>query len=122
MRHTEDIIVRLLRIREARKLCDSHLLSDDDIQTLRDFIAENRRQIPAFALAHFDRLESSGKSGLAKVVDGKCSACSTEVPQDEIVYLKKNRNIGVCDSCYAFLYMPDEKFEESGYVRHLIGK
>ena len=120
MRHTEDIIVRLLRIREARKLCDSHLLSDDDIQTLRDFIAENRRQIPAFALAHFDRLESSGKSGLAKVVDGKCSACSTEVPQDEIVYLKKNRNIGVCDNCYAFIFMPNEKFDVEDFFKKFL--
>ncbi len=122
MKHTEDIIVRLLRIREARRLCDSHALSSDDVQILRDFIAENRRQIPSFALAHFDRLESSGKSGLAKVLEGKCSACAATVPQDEIEYLNKNRNIGVCDNCYAFLYMPDEKFEDTGYVKRLIGK
>jgi len=83
---------------------------------------ENRRQVPSFALSHFDRLEAAGKSGLAKVVEGKCEACGAEVPPDEVSYLKKNRNIGVCDGCYAFLYMPDEKFEDSGFFEDLLSK
>ena len=70
MKHTEDIIVKLLQIREARKLAESNVMSDEDTEKLRDLIAANRRQIPSFALSHFDRLESDGKSGLAEVVDG----------------------------------------------------
>ena len=122
MRHTEDIIQRLLRIRKARTLSESPSVSDDDVQVLRDFIIENRRQIPPFALSHFDRREASGKKGIAEVVDKKCSACGCTVSDDEIDYLLKNKNIGVCDNCFAFIYMPDEKFNDDGFFEKLLGK
>ena len=122
MKHTEDIILRLLRIREARRLSESPLASDDDVQILRDFIIENRRQIPSFALSHFDRLEAGGTSGLSEVVDGKCASCGKSVPADEIEYLEKNKNIGVCEGCFCFLYLPDEKFADDGFFRRLLNK
>ncbi|MFR6032003.1 MAG: hypothetical protein ACLUKN_01760 [Bacilli bacterium] len=50
---------RLLKIRKARKLSESPIMSEENVQKLRDFIIENRRQIPSFALSHFDRLEAS---------------------------------------------------------------
>ena len=56
VKHTEDIVLRLLRIREARRLSESPLASSEDVQVLRSFIIENRRQIPSFALSHFDRI------------------------------------------------------------------
>ena len=114
MKHTEDIILRLLRIREARKLSESPLASPDDI--------ENRRQIPSFALSHFDRLEACGMRGLAAVKDGKCSACGAPVPPDEIEYLEKNKNIGVCDGCFCFLYLDDEKFHDDDFFARLLNK
>ncbi len=120
MRHTEDIILRLLKIRKARKLSESPLMSEENVQKLRDFIIENRRQIPSFALSHFDRLEASGKLGLAEIVDGKCAACGTPVPQDEIDYLTKNRNIGVCDNCYAFIFMPNENFDVEDFFKKFL--
>ncbi len=122
MKHTEDIIQRLLRIRKARNLSESPSMSEDDVQVLRDFIIENRRQVPPFALSHFDRLEASGKMGLAEVVDKKCAACGAKIADDEIDYLLKNKNIGVCDNCFAFIYMPDEKFNDNGFFQKLLGK
>ena len=122
MKHTEDIILRLLRIREARRLSESPLASQDDVQILRDFIIENRRQIPSFALSHFDRLEACGMRGLAAVKDGKCSACGATVPPDEIEYLEKNKNIGVCDGCFCFLYLYDEKFHDDDFFARLLNK
>ena len=122
MKHTEDIIVKLLQIRQARKLIDSNVMSDDDIQKLRDLIANNRRQIPSFALSHFDRLESDGKSGLAEVAGGKCSACGAEIDADEIEYLRKNRNLGVCDNCFAFTYIPDSQFDVSAFFKDFLSK
>ena len=116
MKHTEDIIVKLLQIRQARKLIDSNVMSDDDIQKLRDLIANNRRQIPSFALSHFDRLESDGKSGLAEVAGG------AEIDADEIEYLRKNRNIGVCDNCFAFTYIPDSQFDVSAFFKDFLSK
>ena len=89
MKHTEDIILRLLRIREARRLSESPLASQDDVQILRDFIIENRRQIPSFALSHFD---------------------------------EKNKNIGVCDGCFCFLYLDDEKFHDEDFFARLLNK
>ncbi len=97
-------------------------MSEEDVQILRDFIIENRRQIPPFALSHFDRLEASGKSGLAEVSNKKCSACGANVADDEIDYLLKNKNIGVCDNCFAFIYMPDDKFNDDGFFKKLLGK
>ncbi|MBE6414482.1 MAG: hypothetical protein E7035_08030 [Verrucomicrobiaceae bacterium] len=122
MRHTEDIIQRLLRIRKARSLSESPSMSENEVQVLRDFIIENRRQVPPFALSHFDRLEASGKMGLAEVVEKKCASCGAVVPDDEIDYLVKNKNIGVCDNCFAFIYMPDEKFNDDGFFEKLLGK
>ena len=122
MKHTEDIIRRLLRIRKARALSESPKMSEDDVQILRDFIIENRRQVPPFALSHFDRLEASGKKGIAEVVDKKCAACGASVSDEEIDYLVKNKNIGVCDDCFAFIYMPDEKFNDDGFFDKLLGK
>lgn len=110
MRQTEDIIQKLLSIRRAAELSESPEMSDEEVQILRDFIMENRRQVPPFALAHFDRLEASGKKGIAEVVDKKCAACGTPIADDEIAYLQKNKNIGVCDNCFAFIYMDDPKF------------
>lgn len=80
VKHTEDIVLRLLRIREARRLSESPLASSEDVQVLRSFIIENRRQIPSFALSHFDRLEAGGTPGLAAVENGRCSSCGTAVP------------------------------------------
>ena len=117
MKHTEDIIIKLLQIRKARKLSESGTMSDDDIQKLRDLIVENRRQIPSFALSHFDRLENSGGSGLAEVHNDKCSACGANIAAEEIDYLKKNKNIGVCDNCFAFVYMPDEKYQVDSFFK-----
>ena len=102
--------MKLLRIRQAVKLSESPLMSEEKVQILRDFIINNRRQIPSFALAHFDRLEASGKMGIAEVVDKKCSACGARISDDEIAYLQKNKNIGVCDNCFAFIYMDGQKF------------
>ena len=122
MRHTEDIIQRLLRIRKAAALSESPSMSEDDIQKLRDFIIENRRQIPPFALSHFDRLEASGKRGIAHIEGKKCSACGAEIADDEIEYLVKNKNIGVCDNCFAFIYMPDDQYKDDGFFNRLLGK
>lgn len=120
MKQTEDIILKLLRIRQAVKLSESPLMSEEKVQILRDFIINNRRQIPSFALAHFDRLEAAGKQGLAKVEGGRCGACGAAVPQDEIEYLHENRNIGVCDGCYAFIYIPDSKFDDPDFFEKLL--
>ncbi len=122
MKHTEDIIVKLLQIRAARKLAESGTMSDDDLQKLRELIAENRRQVPSFALAHFDRLESAGQSGLAETVNGKCTACGADIAEDELEYLKKNKNIGVCDNCFAFVYMPSEKYDIKSFFKEFLAR
>lgn len=122
MKHTEDIIIRLLKIREASKLSESPIMSKDNVQKLRDFIIENRRQVPSFALSHFDRIEASGKSGLAEVVNGRCSACDAAIPPDEIDYLEKNRNIGVCESCFAFTYIPEDKYDFKDFFEKFLSE
>ena len=110
MKETRNIILRLIRIKEAVRLSEQKGMNPDDVQVLRDFILENRRQIPSFALAHFDRLEASGKSGISKVEDGKCSSCKSDISEAEKEYLKEG-SIGVCNNCYSFLYEHSEDFE-----------
>lgn len=122
MKHTEDIILRLLRIRRARILSERADMSADEVQILRDCILENRRHVPSFALSHFDRLEASGLCGVAEIRDGKCSACGASVPADEVDFLEKNRSIGVCEKCYAFVYIPDPMFEPDDFFKKLLGR
>ena len=122
VKHTEDIIFRMTRIRQARILSESPTMTSDDIEILRSFIMENRQQIPAFALSHFDRLEASGGKGIAEIIDGKCSACGASVPEDEIEFLNKNKNIGVCDGCFCFIHLPNEKFNDDGFFKRLLNK
>lgn len=120
MNNSEDVIRRLLRIKEATRLSESPLMSEDNVQKLRGFIMENRMQIPSFALAHFDRMEASGKPGIAEITNGECSACHAKIPSEELEFLKTNTSIGVCDSCYAFIYLPEEKFAAADFFKHLL--
>ncbi len=106
MTQTEKTIQDLLRIRELQKLMQRRGLSADEIDAYRAEEEELRRRIPPFVIEHFDRLEESGKPGIADIGEnGTCSACGAKIPESEIEYIKKNRNIGVCDSCFAFLYI-----------------
>ena len=120
MKETRDIILRLIKIRQAERLTNNKGMSADDIQKLRDFILENRRRVPPFALSHFDRLEASGGRGIAAIENGKCSFCGTPVPKDELDYLEKAKNIGVCDHCYAFLYIPDDDCKIGDFFENLL--
>lgn len=113
MNRTEDIIRAMLRLRRARRLAESPLMSPENVEILRNFIIETRRKIPAFALSHFDRIEASGKSGLSKVENGRCCGCGAKVSEDEIESMSKNRNIGVCDNCFGFLYADVPALDDS---------
>ena len=115
MKHTEDIVVKLLQIRRANKLMASGKISGDNSKRLALYIAELKEQTPPLALSHFERLENAGKSGIAEVVNGRCSACGAKLADDELEYLKDN--IGVCDKCFAFTFLPDKKFDVSAFLK-----
>ena len=120
MNNTRDIILRFIKIRQAVLLSERKDMSNDNVQKLRDFILENRRQIPPFALAHFDRLEASGKSGIAEIENGRCCCCGTKISDEELKYLKDAKSIGVCDNCYAFIYNPSEECNVSKFFEDFL--
>lgn len=104
MRHGEEIIKKLLRVKKAEKLAES--VSDRELcDKISDYIFELEREIPPLVLSHVRRLEAAGRAGFAEVLDGKCAACGEVLPEDELEFIK-NENIGVCERCFAFLYYP----------------
>ena len=115
MKHSEDIVVKLLQIKQANKLINCGKMSGENIEKLKIFIAQTRGQVAPLALSHFDRLENSGGCGVAEVVDGKCSHCGAQIAPDELEYLKNN--IGVCENCFAFTYIADAKFDAAAFLK-----
>lgn len=118
MKHSEDIVVKLLQIKYANRLVKSGKMSGENIEKLEDFVARTRQQVAPLALSHFDRLENSGACGVAEVVDGKCSHCGAKIAPDELEYLKNN--IGVCENCFAFTYIADSKFDVEAFFKDFL--
>lgn len=110
MRHGEEIIRKLLRVKKAEEAAKS-TASREISEKISDYIFELEREIPALVLSHVRRLEAQGCPGFAEVADGKCSACGEVLPEDELEFIK-SENIGVCERCFAFLYYPS--FDVSG--------
>ena len=72
-------------------------------------IAELRAVIPDPILAHYDRLRSRGKKGVAVIRNNVCTGCHMGVAIGTIVTLKQGKDIQLCGSCGRYLYLPPEE-------------
>jgi hypothetical protein len=84
-------------------------------------IAELRVGIPLPILGHYDRLRERGKKGVAAVRNQVCTGCHMRVPRASVIYLMQGTDIQVCESCGAYLYLPDSEKAGSAEV-HPVGK
>ena len=112
MTHGGEIIRKLLMIKKAERLLETEK-DRERRERVSELIMELERDIPPLVLAHIVRLEAMERPGFSEVKDGKCASCGTEVPADEYEYLRRE-NIGVCDKCFAFLYVPNPELEDDG--------
>lgn len=65
-----------------------------------------RAQIPGPVLAHFDRLLSRGRKGVAEVVNGVCSGCHLRLPAATSARGATHDDLEICEHCGAYLTFP----------------
>ena len=68
-----------------------------------------KETIPAPILAHYDRLTSRGKQGVAIVRNNVCSTCHMQAPIGSISSLANGDDLQLCGSCGRYLYLPPEE-------------
>ena len=79
--------------------------TEKDQETLR---TELRNIIPQPILAHYDRLVTRGKKGVAVVRNQVCTGCHMKLPIGTINTLMQNYDIQLCDTCGRYLFLPAE--------------
>ncbi|MSU60079.1 MAG: hypothetical protein EXS35_18230 [Pedosphaera sp.] len=70
--------------------------------------AELRTKIPAPVLAHYDRLRTRGKKGLAAVRNQVCASCHMQLTLAVVMTLKQGHDVQLCQNCGRYLYLPEE--------------
>ena len=68
-----------------------------------------RATVPVPVLAHFDRLISWGRKGVALVRHGVCSECHMRVPTATVASLISPHDLYLCESCSCYLLLPTEE-------------
>jgi predicted nucleic acid-binding Zn-ribbon protein len=86
---------------EARARTESDEKELADWNTKRNAL---RSSITADVLAHYDRVASVRKTGIAEAREQKCSACHVMVRPQKYDELRSNQGIVTCDSCSRILY------------------
>ena len=67
-----------------------------------------REQVPAPILAHYDRLMTRGKKGVALARNGVCSECHLRITGGKLLDLSAAKDVQLCDNCGRYLYLPPE--------------
>ena len=79
--------------------------TEKDQESLR---TELRNIVPQPILAHYDRLVTRGKKGVAIVRNQVCTGCHMKLPIGTINTLMQQHDIQLCDTCGRYLYLPAE--------------
>ena len=66
-------------------------------------------EVPAPLLAHFLRIASQGRPGVALVRNGVCSGCHIRVPAAVVHALVRADDVHLCEHCSAYLLLPAEE-------------
>lgn len=73
-----------------------------EMETLRD-------KVPAPILAHYERLVSRGKKGVATARAGVCSECHLRITSARLISLVYTNEVQLCDNCGRYLYLPENE-------------
>ena len=68
-----------------------------------------REKVPAPILAHYERLVSRGKKGVAIARKGVCSECHLRITGAKLVTLAYSDEVQLCDNCFRYLYLPEDE-------------
>lgn len=72
-------------------------------------LADLRQQVHDPVLAHYLRRVEQGSKGVAEVRNGICSGCHMRLPSGVLGALMKPHDLLLCETCGAYLYLPDEE-------------
>lgn len=75
-------------------------------------IQKTREAIPEEILAHYDRMRSRGKKGIASAEGFVCRACHLSIPTGNRARLQVANDLNVCDNCGTYLYLPEVQQDE----------
>ena len=67
-----------------------------------------RAEVPPPILAHYDRLVSRGKKGVAVAREGSCSECHLQLTKGRLLGLAAGSDVQICDNCGRYLSLPEE--------------
>lgn len=102
-----ELAEKLLQLQELEFVLDEsrilHRRSDDDKTVqLSEKIAGLRKEIDTDYLVRFDRLRRQGLA-VSRVNDGVCGGCRLNIPQGELIRMRKASTVPVCPNCGRFL-------------------
>ena len=75
----------------------------------RLLVQQLRATVPVPVLAHFDRMASWGRKGVALVRHGVCCECHMRVPTATVASLISPHDLYLCESCSCYLLLPTEE-------------
>jgi len=78
--------------------------------------------LPRFIRSHHERIRKLGRSSVAKVNHWVCQSCFISVPVGARSALARESDLSVCESCGAYLYMPEGELESSLETQNAKGK
>ena len=110
----KNILENLLQIQEL------HFGPEAEQQAAK--IGELRSTVPAPVLAHFDRLVTRGKKGVAIIRNRVCRGCHMGVALGTLITLRKNEDLQLCGSCGRYLYLPEDEALQEKPVATKIAK
>jgi hypothetical protein len=84
-----------------------------DETTMSKEIQKLRKKIPTSILGHYDRQRLRGKKSFAPVCNKVCGACYLQIPKATVLHMQETREMGVCDNCGAFIYLPEPETPQS---------
>jgi len=73
-------------------------------------------KVPAPILAHFLRLISSGRPGVAVVRHGVCTGCHIRVASATVHNLAEPAEVHLCESCGCYLLLPPDEMPATAPV------
>ncbi len=69
--------------------------------------------LPRFIRSHHERIRKLGRSSVAQVKNWICQSCFISVPVGTRSALARGTDLCVCESCGAYLYMPEGELASS---------
>ena len=102
-----DIVATMKSILQHLVQLQSIEFSETENENDAAIVCQLRSQIPAQILGHYDRLVARGKKGIALVRRQTCTACHMKIPLGDVLTLRRDDDIVLCESCGRYLCLDE---------------